>query len=380
MAISVAGGVKPGKIVELEHRLQHLLIVGKSKPTAMAGEIDAELEVSANKLEIEREAIRARIDKQNRAQALYKAVSTQLITSVNQTIDHQLASIELVLEHSSLDEKQVLLLEMLYCKQVDLVKIRPLVMALPWLQRDLINMINSPTFRHRRPKSSEIQVTDIKLVLNYIGIENLQALIPYFCLRNLMPTGQPQLLWVTRKLWRYSIITAIAAQALVELHGNDRAFLYSCSLMNQLGNSSVISNCAKLFDTTWGTWLREASASRDKALYDAVMATEFPALDVYQQVLKHSGLLNWQLLEQLDFEQSRLTKTLKSMNTSLKYADLNDDAKLLERANCFARVYLLQEAGNITAAERRIMYDYYELSEQELIRLNAQNYRKLSLI
>lgn len=380
MAISVAGGVKPGKIVELEHRLQHLLIVGKSKPTAMAGEIDAQLEVNANKLEIEREAIRARIDKQKRAQALYKAVSTQLITSVNRTIEHQLTSIELVLEHSNLDDKQVLLMEMLYSKQVDLVKIRPLVMALPWLQRDLINMINSPTFRDRRPKSSEVQVTDIKLVLNYIGIENLQALIPFFCLRNLMPSGQPQLLWVTRKLWRFSIISAIAAQALVELHGKDRAFFYSCSLMNQLGNSCVISNCAKLFDSTWGTWLKEASASRDKALYDAVMVTEFPALDVYQQALKHSGLLNWQLLELLDFEQSRLTQAFKSINTSLKYADLNDDAKLLERANCFARVHLLQESGNITAAERRVMYDYYELSEQELIRLNAQNYRKQSLI
>lgn len=379
MAISIAGGVKPGKIIELEHRLQQQLIVGKGKPVAIADEIYTELEDDANKLEIEREAIRARLDKQNQAQALYEAVSSQLINSVNRTIEHQLSSVELVLEHSRLDEKQILLLEMLYSKQIDLAKIRPLVIGLPWLQRDLLNMINSPTFRHRRPKSSDVQVTEIKLALNYIGIENLQALIPYFCLRHLMPSGQPQLLWVTRKLWRYSIISAIAAQTLVELHGRDRAFFYSCSLMSQLGNTCVISNCAKMFDTTWGTWLREASASRDKELYDAVMTTEFPATDVYQQALSHSDSLNWQLLELLDFEQSRLTTTFKAIDTCMRYADLDEDAKLLERANCFARVYLLNEAGNISAAERRTMYDYYELSEQELIRLNGQDYRKLAL-
>ncbi|PKG57707.1 histidine kinase [Shewanella sp. Choline-02u-19] len=379
MAISVAGGVKPGKIIEIEHRLQELLIVGKGKPVSIPDEIHAELEDDANKLEIERDAIRARIEKQNKAQALYKVVSAQLITSVNRAIEHQLSSPELVLEHSKLDEKQILLLELLYSKRVDLSRIRPLVMDLPWLQRDLVNMINSPMFRHRRPQTSDIQVTDIKLVLNYIGIENLQALIPYFCLRYLMPSGQPQLLWVTRKLWRYSVISAIAAQALVELHNKDRAFAYSCSLMSQLGTTCVISNCAKMFDATLGSWLREASASGDKELYDAIMATEFPAIDVYQQALTHSGPLNWQLLNQLSFEQSRLTKTFKAIDESLKYADLDEDSALIERANCFARVYLLKEAGNITSHECRLMYDYYEISEQELIRLNGKNYRKLAL-
>ncbi|MDB2387023.1 HDOD domain-containing protein [Shewanella sp.] len=380
MVISVTGDVKPDKIIELEHRLLHQLIVGKSKSSALADELYADLSVESNKLEIEREAVRARMRELHRSEALYKAVSTQLTASINKDLEYQLSSAHLVLEHSNLNAKQILLLDTLYSAQVDLAKIRPLVAQLPWLQRDLINIINSPKFRHRRPKFADVQVTDLKLVLNYIGIENLQALIPYFCLRHLMPSGQSKLMWVTQKLWRYSIVNTIATQALAQLHEQDSAFFYSCSLMSQLGNTCVIGHCAKAFDTTWGMWLKEASASRDKTIYDAVMATELPAMDVYQQVLTQSRSLNWQLLELLNFPQSRLTKTYKSIDTSLTYADLTDDAKLLARANCFSHVYLLQEAGNITAEERRFMYHYYQFTEQELIRLKAQNYRKMSLI
>ncbi|MCK8047223.1 HDOD domain-containing protein [Shewanella sp. 1CM18E] len=379
MAISVAGGVKPAQIIEVEQRLLKRLIIGKEKVAAMADDINSELEMDANKLAVEREAIRARLAKQNEAKAVFEAVSTQLIASVNANIEHQLSSPEQVLAASKLDEKQVALLEFLYADQVDLARIRPLVESLPWLKRDLINMLNSSSFRHRRPKSSDVQVTDIKLVLNYIGIENLQALIPYFCLRNLMPSGQTQMLWLSRKLWRYTVVAAIAAQTLAQLHNKPMAFLYSCSLMSQLGTVSVINQCGKEFDDMWGNWLREASASGDKALYDAVIATEFPAKDVYQQVLAHSHALNWQLLYLLEFKDSRLAKTFKAIDTHLKYADLDEDSALIERANCYAKVYLLQEVDKITTAESRVMFDYYQLSEQELIRLSGQNFRKLPL-
>ncbi|GIU19679.1 HDOD domain-containing protein [Shewanella sp. MBTL60-007] len=379
MAISVAGGVKPAQVTEIEHRLQKQLIVGKGKSIAMADEFDAEMEDDANKLEIEREAIRARLAKQNQAKLVFDAVSKQLLTSVNSSIEQQLSSPEQVLAKSRLDEKQILLLELLYSKHVDLARVRPLVAALPWLERDLANIVNGSSFRHRRPKSSDVQVTDIKLVLNYIGIENLQMLIPYFCLRRMMPSGQPQMLWLTRKLWRYSVVSSIAALALAELHEKDKAFIYSCSLMSQLGATCVINQCANTFDDMWGEWLREASASRDKELYDAVMATEFPANDVYQQVLSHSRSLNWQLLRLLNFDNSRLTQTYKAIDTSMKYAELDQDSALIERASCFAKVYLLHEAGNISAAERRLMFDYYRVTEQEQVRLSAQNFRKLVL-
>ncbi|RTR41021.1 HDOD domain-containing protein [Shewanella canadensis] len=380
MAISVAGGVRPGKVIEIEHRLYQQLIVGKQKSGSMYDELDAELEADASKLAIEREAILERLAKQIQAKQVFEEVSTQLINTVNNAIGHQLVSPDSILTYSGINENQLLILELLQRKNLDLNRLSPLISEQAWLARDLLNIVNSPSFRHRRPQRSDVKVTDIKLVLNFIGVENLKLLIPYFCLRNWLPSGHANLLWTTRKLWRYSVVSAIAAQALAKLHDVDGSFVYTCTLLSQMGASVVLKNSAKLFEEIWGEWLREASDSRDKELYDAVIATEFPAEKVYQLVLQHGSSLNWQLLYQLNFEDSAMAKVLAELDNNLSYKELSEGAAMVARANCFAKIVLLEEMRQITPQEKRIMFDYYELSEQEIIRLKGQNYRKLDII
>ncbi|AQS40141.1 HDOD domain-containing protein [Shewanella psychrophila] len=380
MAISVAGGVRPGKIIEIEHRLYQQLIVGKQKSKSMFDELDAELENDANKLAIEREAVLERLAKQIQAKQVFEEVSAQLINTVNNAVDHRLSSPEQVLKYSGINESQLLMLELLQSKNVDINRLKPLIAEQAWLVRDLTNMVNSASFRHRRPQRSDVKVTDIKLVLNFIGIENIKLLIPYFCTRNWLPSGHANLLWTTRKLWRYSVVSAIAAQTLAKLHQKDGSFVFTCTLLSQLGPSVVLKNSAKLFEETWGIWLREASGSRDKEVYDAVVATEFPAEKVYNLVLEHGNKLNWQLLHHLDFEDSAMTKVLAELDNNLSYKELSEDAAMVARANCYAKVVLLEELRQIDPQEKRIMFDYYEFSEQEVIRLKGQNYKKLNII
>jgi hypothetical protein len=376
----VAGGIKPGKIVEIEHRLYQQLIVGKQKACAMLDDIDTELEAAAHKLDVEREATLERLAKQIQARQTFEAISSQLTSTVNNAIEHQLASPEAVLASANISDKQILLLEILQSKNVDLNRLRLVIQDLSWLTRDLCNMVNSPSFRHRRPRNLDVQVTDLKLVLNYIGLENLKILIPYYCLRNWLPSGNANLLWTTRKLWRFSIVCGIAAQALAKLHNLDVSFVYSASLLSQLGTSVVLSNSARLFEKTWGRWLREASASRDKELYDAVIATEFPSELVFKQVLAYGSKLNWQLLGLLKFEDSQLTTVLHELDQKLNFSELSATAAIIAKAGCFAKVQLLEELRQLEPQEKRLMFDYFELSEQEVLRLKAQNYRKMNVI
>lgn len=380
MAISVAGGVRPGKIIAIERRLYQQLIVGKHKAhSSHFDELDTELEADAHKLDIEREAIAARLAKQTQARAAFEAISKQLRDTVSQSITYQLASPERVLAQSGINETMMLLLELLLAKNLDINRLKPLIASLGWLCRDLTNVVNSPAFRARRTHSSDIQVTDIKLVINFIGVENLRTIVPYFCLRNLLPRGSATLLWTTRKLWRYSITCAIAANTLAQLHHSDIALIYSATLLEQLGTSVVLGLSAHAFEQTWGEWIREASNSRDKEIYDAVAATEFPAQRVFEHVLQHGHKLNWQLLSALKFEQSPLTVLLKELDQTLSYRDLSPNAALIARANCYAKVMLLEEMRQLDPQEKRLMFDYYEVSEQEVLRLKTQNYRKLDL-
>ncbi|GGB47176.1 HDOD domain-containing protein [Shewanella inventionis] len=380
MAISVAGGVRPGKVIEIERRLYHQLIVGKQPMSSMLDELNAEIEESANKLDIERQALKLRIEKQVQERQIYLEVSTHLTHTVNNTIEHQLAIPQLIIDSSGITESQILLLDLLLSSDLNLNRLRPIIEDNSWLCRDLINLINSPSSRHRRPKNSDVQVTDIKLVLNYIGLENLRLLIPYFCLRNWLPSGNTNLLWITRKLWRYSIMSAIAAQALAVLHNKEPSLTYTCSLMYQFSTSIMLSQSGRIFDKTWGTWLREASHSRDKQVYDAIMATDFPAESIFEQVMQHAHTLNWKLLNLLKFEDSSMTRVLKELDHDYHFSELSADAAIVAKASCYAKVLLLEEQQLIDPQEKRIMFDYYEFSAQELLRLKAQNFRKLDLL
>ncbi|GGP78384.1 HDOD domain-containing protein [Shewanella ulleungensis] len=380
MAISVAGGVRPGKVIEIERRLYNQLIVGKQPVGSMLDELNSEIEESANKLDIERKALKLRIEKQVQERHIYLEVSSHLTHTVNNAVEHQMLNPLSIIESAGITESQILLLDLLLSPDLNLNRLRPIIEDNSWLCRDLINLINSPASRHRRPKNSDVQVTDIKLVLNYIGLENLRLLIPYFCLRNWLPAGNANLLWITRKLWRYSIMSAIAAQALAELHNKEPSLTYTCALMYQFATSIILNQSGQIFDKTWGTWLREASQSRDKQVYDAIMATDFPAESIFEQVMLHGHKLNWQLLNLLKFEDSAMTRILKELDHDYHFSELSADAAIVAKASCYAKVLLLEEQQLIDPQEKRIMFDYYEFSAQELLRLKAQNFRKLDLL
>ncbi|QSX29467.1 HDOD domain-containing protein [Shewanella cyperi] len=379
MAISVAGGIRPGQVIAIERRLYQQLIVGKLKNQPVLDEVDVELEAAAHKLEIERAAVFERLQKQLQAREVFDAVSAQLIDTVARDIELNLAEPKRLLPKIGLSENQLSLLEMLHLANPEFNRMRLLISDLHFLVRDLTNMVNSPAFRLRHPQRADVRVVDIKLVMNFIGLENLRTLIPYYCLRNWLPSGHTSLLWTNRKLWRYCIMTARAAQALGKLHERNEALLYGTSMMSQLGTCAVLGCCAAAFEKLWGTWLREASASRDKEVYDAVMATELPPDLLLNQVLEYAGHFNWMLPELCKFSDSPMVNLLRELDQQPSFAELSLDAKLLAKASCFIRVMLLEEARMLEPQERRLMYDYYELSEQEVLRLKAQNYRKIDL-
>jgi len=164
------------------------------------------------------------------------------------------------------------------------------------------------------------------------------------------------------------------------LHDLDAPMLHAVSLMQQLGISVLLSMSAKLFEQLRGSWLREASRDRDKALYDAIALCDFPAALVYSLVKQHALSLNWQLPTQLGFADAAMVTLLKERDTALGFSQLSANAAVLAKADCFAKCFLLEEMRQLEFRDRRIMMAYHELTEQELIRLKGQNYRKPELL
>jgi hypothetical protein len=376
---SISGGLKPAPVAALEQKFLQQLIMGTSTNTPVWDDPEPELEAVAFKLEIEREAALARIAKKQQSKLLAQQINGQLHMSLKAELANQLASAEVIQHLSPVSDKHLLLLELLHSSKLDLSRLRPIIDGQVWLARDLTNMVNSPVFGARKPQNSDLQVTDLKLVLGYIGLDNLRLLIPFYLCRHWLPLGHTSLLWINRKLWRYAQIQGVAVRALAALHEQDGALLYSLALMRQLGASVILGIGAAIFEQLRGNWLREASKARDKELYDAVAVSEFPAAEICQQVAELGMQLNWQLPQWLGFADSELVLQLRALQDLAGFEQMSLTAQLVAKASCYAQGLLLEEANQLSFRDKQLLHSYYEMSEQELIRLQGQNYRKLTL-
>lgn len=379
MVASVSGGLKPAPVAALEQQFLQQLIMGTPTNTPVWDDPEPELEAVAFKLEVEREAALLRIAKKQQNKQLAQQINSQLHMSLKTELANQLASAAVIQRQSPVSDKHLLLLELLNSPKLDLGSLRLAVASQTWLVQDLTNMVNSPVFGARRPQNSDLQVTDLKLVLGYIGLDNLRLLIPFYICRHWLPLGHASLLWINRKLWRYAQIQGVAARALAVLHEQDGALLYSLALMRQMGTSVILGIGATIFEQLRGNWLREASKARDKELYDAVAVSDFPAAEICQLVSEHCMQLNWQLPQWLGFADSELVSQLQVLQDRDGFAQMPLTSQLAAKASCYAQSLLLEEANQLSFRDKQLLYSYYAMSEQELIRLQGLNYRKLTL-
>lgn len=372
--------MKPGAIIEIEKRFYQSLIVGKQKSSWAADELGDDLLDAASKLEVEQQALHERIEKQQQQKSVFEAVSNQLVATITSEMEHQLDSTESLLSESPVTNTQWLLLELLHSQKLDMKRLILIIKNTPWLNQDLVNLVNSPSFRQSRPQSTDVQLSDLKLVLNYIGLEQLKFLIPYFCMRHWIPNNHATIVWITRKYWRFANMAAIAARALAQLNEEDESLVFTLTLVNLMGSSLVLKKCAQTFESIRGKWLREASESRDKNVYDAVLATAFPSQDVCEHVLRLGSISNWKIIEHHGFGNSSLSKFIKEIDQTLNFSELRVESAIAIKATIFAKVLLLEEQNQLDPREKKMLFDYYEFSEQEVIRLKGQNYRKQDIL
>ncbi|MGB0893711.1 MAG: HDOD domain-containing protein [Parashewanella sp.] len=382
MALSVAGSVKPGVIIDIEKRFYQFMIVGKQKSMLAEDEAavdDVDIE-AGDKLDIEQQAQQQRLEKQQQQQEVFEAVSNQLSATIIDEMKYRFDSLEPLLKTAPITQKQWQLLELLNSRNIDLNRLRIAISDINWLTRELINVVNSPAFRQSRSQNNDVQVTDLKLVLNFIGIEQLKFLIPYFCMRHWLPKKRVSTLWATKQLWRFANVAAIASRTLSEYHQQNQSVIYTATLTSMIGATIVIENSALVYEAIRGTWLREAKNTRNKLVHDAVLSTRFPIQFLCENVLKHGSLLNWKVLDGLDCADGQITKIMREIDQTINFSELSVSSSIVVKSLMYAMKLMLEEQCSISPKENRLLFKYFEFSEEEVLRLKAQNFRKQDIL
>ena len=108
--------------------------------------------------------------------------------------------------------------------------------------RELVTLVNLPYYRNQRSKNTSVKVDSPALALRYIGLDNLQLVIPTFAVRHWMPHSTEPFSLLKRRLRDSAMANAIAAQKIAQINNVNDIHAFTLGMLLDVG-----SNCVSAF-------------------------------------------------------------------------------------------------------------------------------------
>lgn len=275
----------------------------------------------------------------------------------------------------NIEEAAPMILELLSLRATSINKIKPLATSLPWLANDLLNLVNKPQYRKR----ADVQVTDAKLALSYVGIDNLKLVMPTFIFKHWLPVSTAPFNLMKRKLWNESLSIALASSALAELSGANRYTAFTTGMLSSIGTLAITRCFLATYDRMHKQELRDAFNAKDKRLHNILTKIETPPELLLEQLILRSSKLSAELIELMNFDRLQITSAI----FDLAYVDTINEmcpiAQIVTKAKAYVNYRSLSKDNLITDEEKAALFKSIKLTQNEFSLLNKSDIDHIKL-
>ncbi|MEI6893438.1 MAG: HDOD domain-containing protein [Colwellia sp.] len=375
--------VKNQIVADLSRRATSLSISkdfakAQSGESSMASHEESEQENPRRKLlSIEVQAQQERIIAERGEKHFRKQTTQHFFKKVRTQINQDFDNKEHLYHHIlGIEDTCPAILDILSTRAASVNQIKKRISSLPWLTIDLINLVNKPQYRKR----ADVQVTDVKLALSFIGLDNLKLIMPAFTLKHWLPKNTAPYGLMKWRLWNDSLSIALAAKVLAKQRGLDEFTTFSTGMLSNIGRL-VITRCyLTTFHEMHNQELQKAFASKDKRLHSILSKIETSEEILLEQIIMRSSQLSADLIEKMNFKRLNIIEPI----FDLAYADSIDNMHPIAQVVAQAKAYVtyrnlareefidsdetkqLFSVVNLTLAQRKLL----EKSDIDHIKLN----------
>jgi hypothetical protein len=267
------------------------------------------------------------------------------------------------------------ILDILSARAASVNQIKDLAASLSWLTLDLVNLVNKPQYRKR----ADVQVTDAKLALSYIGLDNLKLVMPTFTLKHWLPTSTAPYGLMKRKLWNDSLSIALAARALAIEEGLDEFTAFTTGMLCNIGRLAVTRCYLTTFSEMYKKEVREAFEAKDKRLHNILTKLEASEELLLEQLIMRSSQLSADLVEQMNFRRLGITEPI----FDLAYADdidkMHPIAQIVAKAKAYVAFRVLAKEELITSDETKTLLNVVKLTPAQITLLKKSDIDHIKL-
>jgi HD-like signal output (HDOD) protein len=293
-------------------------------------------------------------------------------TQINSDFDNKEHLYHHVLE---IEDACPAILDILSARAASVNQIKDLAASLPWLVADLVRLVNKPQYRKR----ADVQVTDAKLALSYIGLDNLKLVMPTFTLKHWLPTNTAPYGLMKRKLWNDSLSIALAASVLAKEQGLDEFTAFTTGMLSNIGRLAVTRCYLTTFSEMYKIEVRKAFESKDKRLHNILSKIEANEELLLEQLTMRSAQLSADLVEQMNFRRLGITEPVFDLAYAESLEKMHPIAQIVIKAKAFVAFRALAKEELINADESKTLLSSVKLTPAEITLLKKSDIDHIKL-
>ncbi|MGL1956778.1 MAG: HDOD domain-containing protein [Colwellia sp.] len=267
------------------------------------------------------------------------------------------------------------ILEKLSLRATSVNQIKPLAVSLSWLATDLVTLVNKPQYRKR----ADIQVSDAKLAISYIGLDNLKLVMPTFILKHWLPTSTAPYGIMKRKLWNDSLSVALASSVLAQQQGLDTFTAYTTGMLSNIGQLAVTRCFLKSYHELHVSELRQAYDTKDKRLYDILVKVDSSPELLLEQLLMRSSKLSADLIELMRLDRLLITEPIFDLAYSDDITKMCPIAQIVAKAKAYVIFRSLNKEDLINSGEAKQLLSTAKITASELSLLKKSDIDHIKL-
>jgi len=267
------------------------------------------------------------------------------------------------------------ILDILSARAASVNQIKDLAASLSWLSTDLINLVNKPQYRKR----ADVQVTDAKLALSYIGLDNLKLVMPTFTLKHWLPASTAPYGLMKRKLWNNSLSIGLASSALAKAQGLDEYSAFTTGMLSNIGKLAVTRCYLATFSEMHKKEIREAFQNKDKRLHNVLSKIETSEVLLLEQLTMRSSQLSADLIEKMHFKRLAITEPIFDLAYAESIEKMHPIAQLIAKAKAYVAFRSLAKEELINSDESKLLLSAVNLTAAEITLLKKSDIDHIKL-
>ncbi|MCG7536755.1 HDOD domain-containing protein [Pseudoalteromonas sp. OOF1S-7] len=340
-------------------------------------------------LEVELAAAAKRQERSTSHHKYIAKASTHLHQVIEAAINTQLEDLDTIYhEVVGIQEAVPTVLDILAVKSASVGRLEPLINDLSWLGRDLVSLVNLPQYRKKSAKGTAVKVDTPALALRYLGLENLQMVIPTFAMRHWMPHSTEPFPLLKRKLRDMSMATAIAAKTLAPMYGVKEQHAFTLGMLLDVGKIALTRLYLRTFERVWQGKVKIARDKKQKDLHTALVGLEPDPLFLRNLLLEHSATISQYLIERMEFRYLPFNAVMEEFAQSYLPKSHNHAAEQLpltqvvRKAYCYAQYQMLKDTHLLEADEAKdwLAFNQLNSAEQDLLSKTALQSLQLTIL